>query len=95
MPRHVDSIKCGSCKERHTTVAQVALCYRAKQEREELTAREEWDAKVEAAAEAAGERWYEERGGPVEDDRIEREAWAREDLARGFSLGGTRRQRPW
>lgn len=82
MPRHVDSIKCGACKERHTTVAQVQLCYQAKAAAADLTRREEFDAKVEAMAEQAAEGWFEERGGPVEDDRIEREAWAREDEAR-------------
>jgi hypothetical protein len=64
MPRHVDSIKCGSCQQRHATVAQVALCYARKreaeaaaEEEEQLTPREEHDARVKAAADAAGESW--------------------------------------
>lgn len=70
-------IRCGSCHNRHQTVAQVRLCYENK-------AREQHEARMaeeETAAEQRSEQWWEERGGPV-DDPIERDKWAMEDLAR-------------
>lgn len=64
MPRHVDSIKCGCCSGRHATVSQVALCHKRKREAEAVieeiknpTPREEYDARVKAAADAAGMGW--------------------------------------
>jgi hypothetical protein len=80
MPRHVDSIKCGSCKGRHDTVAQVALCYALKWDRKAQEMQQAAEAKAEAAAEAAAERFYEEGPhGPADDPR-ERELWALEDM---------------
>lgn len=70
----IKSIKCGSCGDKHATVADVKDCYAQAQHDEET-------AKAEQAAELAAERWHEERGGAVDDPR-ERELWAQEDLAR-------------
>jgi hypothetical protein len=67
-------IKCAHCKGRHQTVAQVRLCAHR-------VAEEDAQARAEAEAEARNERWFEERGGPVDDPR-ERELWALEDERR-------------
>lgn len=68
------SVKCGSCKDKHETVNDVRDCYAQAQYDEE-------QAKAEAEMERRSERWFEERGGAVDDPR-EREAWAREDMMR-------------
>lgn len=67
------AVKCGSCRDRHETVAEVRDCYALAQHEEE-------QAKAEAAAEQRAEQWFEERGG-AEDDPIERQKWAEEDMA--------------
>jgi hypothetical protein len=87
MPRHVTSIKCGSCKGRHDTVAQVSLCYTRRYEATalgaklaaDIEAQQGMEAAAEAAAELRNEQWFEERGGAVDDPR-ERELWALEDM---------------
>lgn len=79
MPRHVDSIKCGSCKGRHETIARVALCYREKHEAAAAEEEGHLQQQAEAAAELRNERWFEERGG-AEDDPRERELWLLEDM---------------
>jgi hypothetical protein len=90
----VDSIKCGSCKGRHTTVAQVQLCYQAKAQATDLTRRQEFDAEVARIAEEAqlqqeliAER--DESGDP------RAAAMAEVFEPRSFSLGGYGRRRPW
>lgn len=65
-------MKCGSCKDKHESVAEVRDCYAQAQHDEE-------QAKAEQAAEKRAEQWYEERGGAV-DDPIERAKWAEEDM---------------
>ena len=62
------SIRCGSCKERHESVGDVKDCY-AYMEHAEA------EAQAEAEMEKRAERWWEERGGPLVDER-ERALWA-------------------
>jgi hypothetical protein len=68
---NVRGIKCAHCHGRHDTVPEVRDCFVE-------TQRNEQEAKSEQAAEMAAERWFEERGGAV-DDPIERQKWANED----------------
>lgn len=71
------SVKCGNCHDHHESVAAVKDCYA-------LTQHEEQETKSEQAAERRVEQWYEERGG-AEDDPIEREKWAFEDMERKYN----------
>lgn len=81
-------IRCAHCKsvEGHQTVAQVKLCAKRVAEAAELTAREEYEAKVEAMAEQAAERFFEERGGPEPEDPREAEARMLEEERRFDAL---------
>lgn len=65
------SIRCGNCRETHTSVADVRDCYA-------WSAEDEAQYQAEIAAEAAAERFYEE--GPAhlrgwEEAEAEERAW--------------------
>jgi hypothetical protein len=97
MPRHVASIKCGSCKGRHTTVAAVQLCFREMYEAKALTAREEHDAEVEAMASAEPAAWAPHfHPGEFDECRVNHDVDKVTAFeARAFHLRGYDRARPW
>lgn len=72
------SVRCGNhprgSKVNHPTADDVRDCYAGRYN-------DEAQAKAEHEAEQRNERFWEERGAG-EDDSIEREAWAREDMMR-------------
>jgi hypothetical protein len=54
------AVKCGSCHEKHNTVAQVRLCYENKARAQAQEREDEAQAKAEAEMERRTERFYEE-----------------------------------
>lgn len=77
-------IKCGACKRKHATVAQVRLCY----------ARKMHQAQDELEQELAMERTFD--AAIQQQEREEDAAVAAYKAYRDSStMGRTRRQRPW
>lgn len=77
-------VRCGACKRRHASADDVRWCYDLKHQHDAAN-------QGEREAEARNERWFEERGGPVEDPR-ERDLWLVEDLRRAQSEAGVARE---